>query len=206
MTTTPRQATKLTFGEGSPISLDWKTLPEGMAKYQAYLCSREWAKLKRAVHERSGGICERCEDNPGENVHHLTYEHKYAEQIDEVAHWCKGCHEFTHGKSDVDPVGLKRSRETESFAADKPMSDCMFRERSRHHKRLGASILACPYPGCTCEGVHFGDPVKQFSKDLVLIIIPMWCEDNHEWDVCFEQFRGTVAAYTKNHQEAVGYD
>lgn len=49
-------------------------------KRQAYYCSREWGLLKRAVHERSGGICERCGVNDAAAVHHKTYIRLFHEQ------------------------------------------------------------------------------------------------------------------------------
>ena len=72
-------------------------------KYQSYLCSREWSVLKEAVHERAKGICERCTLFPIAAVHHLTYERKYCERLEDLAGWCEHCHDFTHGKSDFDP-------------------------------------------------------------------------------------------------------
>lgn len=82
---------------------DWRSIENEKEKYAAYLCSREWAVLKETVKERSGGVCERCKVLPGDAVHHLNYERKYNEAIDDLQHNCKACHEFTHAKSDFDP-------------------------------------------------------------------------------------------------------
>jgi nucleoside 2-deoxyribosyltransferase len=82
----------------------WQDMPEGKRKYSAYLCSREWSVLKEAVKARSGGICERCLVNPSDHVHHLTYERKYAERLEDLQDCCKQCHEFIHAKSDYDPA------------------------------------------------------------------------------------------------------
>lgn len=83
---------------------DWRTIENEREKYAAYLCSREWSVLKEAVHKRSGGICERCRLMQGDAVHHLTYKRKYREKLGDLQHTCTLCHEFTHGKSDLDPV------------------------------------------------------------------------------------------------------
>jgi hypothetical protein len=83
---------------------NWANMPEGKSKYQAYLASREWVAIKQQVHTRSGGICERCRHNPGESVHHLTYERKYREHIDDLRHVCTPCHEFEHGIRNRDPI------------------------------------------------------------------------------------------------------
>lgn len=82
----------------------WKKMPEGKEKYSAYLCSREWSVLKEAVKARSGGVCERCEASPMDHVHHLTYERKYAERLEDLQACCRQCHDFIHAKSDHDPT------------------------------------------------------------------------------------------------------
>lgn len=83
---------------------DWKKLEDGKEKYQLYLCSREWSVLKESVHERAGGICERCRMNPIDAVHHLTYARKYCERLDDLQGTCRPCHQFIHGKIDIDPL------------------------------------------------------------------------------------------------------
>jgi hypothetical protein len=82
----------------------WKLKPEGNEKYNAYLCSREWSEKKRAVHRRANGLCERCRKYPIDNVHHLTYERKYNERLEDLVGLCRRCHEYTHGHSDFDPA------------------------------------------------------------------------------------------------------
>jgi hypothetical protein len=79
----------------------WQAMPDGNEKRQAYYCSRAWGLKKEAVKRRSGGRCERCRENPGENVHHISYENLYHESLLELIHLCRGCHEFQHGLSDV---------------------------------------------------------------------------------------------------------
>lgn len=89
---------------------DWKEMPDGREKYQAYLCSREWSVIRERVRKRSDGICERCFTNEMDHVHHLTYERKYKEEMEDLQAICKPCHEFTHGKSDSDPVRTRPVR------------------------------------------------------------------------------------------------
>jgi hypothetical protein len=45
-----------------------------------------------------------------ECVHHLTYARKYRERLEDLAGWCNACHDFTHGKSDEDPIEQHASR------------------------------------------------------------------------------------------------
>lgn len=82
---------------------DWRTIENDKEKYAAYLCSREWGVLKEAVRERSRGCCERCGTLPQDATHHLTYERKYKEDIEDLQAICTPCHEFTHGKASADP-------------------------------------------------------------------------------------------------------
>jgi hypothetical protein len=85
----------------------WEDIDDEREKYQAYLCSREWSVLKNAVHDRAGGQCERCFTRPIQAVHHLTYARKYREDLRDLQGICNGCHEFIHGKSDVDPCAVE---------------------------------------------------------------------------------------------------
>ena len=84
--------------------MSWVSIKDDREKYKAYLCSREWSLLRNAVRARCEGKCERCKVNQMECVHHLTYARKYDERIEDLAGWCNACHQFTHGKSDIDPA------------------------------------------------------------------------------------------------------
>ena len=99
---------------------DWRVIDDDREKYAAYLCSRDWAVLKEAVHKRAGERCERCRVFSISAVHHLTYERKYQEELMDLAGWCKSCHDFTHGKSDFDPAA--DDQETKYLKA------CIFRK------------------------------------------------------------------------------
>lgn len=74
--------------------------------YHVYLASREWALLKNAVKERSGGICERCGLAPHQQTHHLTYERLGKESLEDLQGVCSSCHEFLSAKSNFDPCKL----------------------------------------------------------------------------------------------------
>lgn len=74
------------------------------AKYQEYLCSRAWSLKKKAVHERAGGVCERCLKRPIDCVHHKTYERKYRERLADLQGLCFPCHAYIHAEIDEDPA------------------------------------------------------------------------------------------------------
>lgn len=94
---------------------DWHDVEDDRKKYAAYLCSREWNVKKEAVHERAKGKCERCGIFPINAVHHLTYERKYREELTDLQGTCKPCHEFTHGKSNCDPLRITTNRHLRRF-------------------------------------------------------------------------------------------
>ena len=95
---------------------DWREIKDEREKYHHYLCSREWSVLKNAVHERAKEVCERCGQHPVDSVHHLTYERKYAEKLEDLAGWCKHCHDFIHGHALWDP----RENESRVPVIDRP--------------------------------------------------------------------------------------
>ena len=65
------------------------------SKYRAYLKSEEWAEKRDAVMERAGGICERCRAEARE-VHHITYERVFDEDLCDLLALCRRCHENEH--------------------------------------------------------------------------------------------------------------
>jgi hypothetical protein len=90
---------------------DWKEIEaDSKEKYSLYLCSREWSERRRAVIQRAGGKCERCHFNAIHSVHHLKYDNKYNEPIEDLCGMCEGCHAFTHAHSDIDPASPQKLR------------------------------------------------------------------------------------------------
>ena len=64
--------------------------------HTVYLETEQWQRLRRAVLDRSGGLCERCGRRARE-VHHLTYRHWHRERLDELQALCWPCHRRAHG-------------------------------------------------------------------------------------------------------------
>lgn len=83
--------------------MTWQQCTDDREKYGLYLNSREWAEKRNAVKKRSGGVCERCKHNPSSQVHHLTYNRKYNEPLEDLQDICRPCHEFIHGRREDDP-------------------------------------------------------------------------------------------------------
>lgn len=72
--------------------------------FKRYLASREWALMKRAVRQRSGGLCERCRFRPAAEIHHQTYARIGHEDLEDLQHVCKPCHRFESAVIDWDPA------------------------------------------------------------------------------------------------------
>ncbi len=125
--------------------MNWKDIQDDREKYAAYLCSREWSVLKKAVHKRAEGLCERCQSAKIDSVHHLTYERKYTENLSDLQALCKFCHDFIHGKSDFDPEPVSQliryllyCKEIKKFPAPWEAIE----EKSALSKRLRTMIFA----------------------------------------------------------------
>ena len=46
--------------------------------------------------DRSNGICERCNSQDADHVHHLTYARKYNEALEDLQAVCERCHDGIH--------------------------------------------------------------------------------------------------------------
>jgi hypothetical protein len=135
------------------MAKDWKSITDDREKYAAYLCSREWSVLKEAVHDRAGGLCERCHTRKIDAVHHLTYARKYAEHLDDLQGLCNGCHEFTHGKTSVDPRDVE-DRDAKSLRVFARQGD-LYVDLGQWVCSLDASISISVWKGlCTAEDVR----------------------------------------------------
>lgn len=53
--------------------------------------------LRSALVLRSAGKCERCRKRRARHMHHLTYERKGWERLQDVLHVCPQCHQKEHG-------------------------------------------------------------------------------------------------------------
>lgn len=77
-------------------------------EYRAYLQSPKWKALRQLVFERARknansnnlfGVCEKCGYQPWKpilQVHHLTYERVFHEELDDLILLCPRCHKGIH--------------------------------------------------------------------------------------------------------------
>jgi len=66
--------------------------------YWRYLESREWKEKRNAVFQRENGICQGCQCEAIEHVHHSTYSHVFDELLYQLVGLCENCHRKAHYK------------------------------------------------------------------------------------------------------------
>ena len=78
--------------------IDWKQFKHhSRRKYNLYLLSDEWGALREAVLKRCGQRCEKCERIVPLEVHHIIYDRRYFEHLDDLIALCRPCHQRRHG-------------------------------------------------------------------------------------------------------------
>jgi hypothetical protein len=192
----------------------WKAMPDGPEKYQAYLCSRHWAEKRNAVFKRCGCICERCGVNAADHVHHLTYARKYDEQPGDLQALCRGCHDFTHGKSNCDPKPIPVARTV--FAASDVVDDfgfcavdrgimlCPVCQHDCSHIRSAFTVIrsdegeACVYPGTEAE------EASEWRRSGIAIVFDGEC--GHSWRMVIQQHKGANYVWCETGKDTNPYE
>ncbi len=106
--------------------------------YYEYLASREWAILKREVHKRSRGRCERCGQRDGTQVHHLNYRRLGNETLTDLQHVCTPCHEYLSAVSNLDPLKACCTEAEAEAWADDLYGDALYAAAVRHLDEIRA--------------------------------------------------------------------
>lgn len=157
------------------MSGDWREINDEKEKYQAYLCSREWAEKREAVRERCGGICERCENLSMDAVHHLTYARKYEESLEDLQSICRFCHEYTHGKLSVDPAHPRNKLLFDYFSRSKqvpitPLPPKLFSDWTWVCYPYRATMLAISELTRVFENIEIYVPVRLEKENLCRLL------------------------------------
>jgi len=77
-------------------------------KYQKYILSEEWAKVRADLILVRGSKCEYC-GKPGKQVHHLTYKNLFFEEPEDLVLLCPSCHMAEHGLSPKKTIVRKKT-------------------------------------------------------------------------------------------------
>lgn len=97
-TTRPDGSTSAASAKNFERSARQKAQRTWKARYKRYLNSPKWRALREAVLERDNHKCRFCPSRKNLEVHHLTYEHIFNEQLEELVTTCEACHEHIHRK------------------------------------------------------------------------------------------------------------
>ena len=67
-------------------------------KYNEYLKSDEWYRIRKIVLERDKFICQGCLKNRATDVHHKNYDNLFNEVLFDLVSVCRTCHLKIHLK------------------------------------------------------------------------------------------------------------
>lgn len=67
-------------------------------KYNEYLKSDEWYRIRQIVLERDKFICQGCLKNRATDVHHKNYDNLFNEVLFDLVSVCRTCHLKIHSK------------------------------------------------------------------------------------------------------------
>ena len=65
-------------------------------KYIKYLSSEEWKNIRDIALKRDEYKCQKCKIKNADEVHHLTYENLYNENLEDLMSVCYECHKNIH--------------------------------------------------------------------------------------------------------------
>ncbi|MCC9000694.1 MAG: hypothetical protein LM522_14595 [Candidatus Contendobacter sp.] len=70
--------------------------PELKREYEEYLHSDLWKEIRKNVIARTKGLCEICNEDLVEEVHHMTYKRIGSESLEDLLGVCSACHKIIH--------------------------------------------------------------------------------------------------------------
>jgi len=70
----------------------------------------------------------------------------------------------------------------------------MFQKASNQETSFPQHIYKVTCPVCGCFFVHAGIPINEEG----ILKIPFSCEEGHDWQVCFEQSKGTTFVFSRD--------
>jgi hypothetical protein len=79
----------------------WLPKPIWDLLYQFYLVSSPWKDIREQVIRRCDGMCEECGSFTFLNIHHLTYDRVFMEDLKDLKALCDECHAEVHQRKAV---------------------------------------------------------------------------------------------------------
>ena len=80
-------------------NLAWDAARQWARTKRRYLRSQAWQEKRRAVHRRSGGVCEDCGRHPVTQIYHVSYDRIGDELLVDLLGLCGPCHRERHVKT-----------------------------------------------------------------------------------------------------------
>lgn len=74
------------------------------AKYTNYINSESWKIKRKEALIRDNNLCQVCKKNTAEEVHHITYENLFNENLEDLLSVCKICHIEIHKQKDKEAL------------------------------------------------------------------------------------------------------
>ena len=116
-------------------------------KYLTYLKSKEWRAKRDRVIERCGNVCEHCGHYPVAEIHHLTYDRVFREELDDLQGLCVYCHTFMHHKWADDGEAeyerdVRRREELDRLVAPARAEVARFEDRPEAYRRFTPDSFA----------------------------------------------------------------
>ena len=86
--------------------------------YPQYLRTDEWQNKRIEVIKRCKNICEECNFEKVDDIHHITYKNVGNEKLYELIGVCRACHAMLHGKKHVGMMPIAKI--LKQIESDKP--------------------------------------------------------------------------------------
>ena len=74
------------------------------AKYVNYIQSEDWKLKRNEALIRDNNLCQVCQINTAEEVHHITYDNLFNEKLEDLLSVCRICHKEIHIQKDKEEL------------------------------------------------------------------------------------------------------
>jgi len=75
-------------------NLNYRNSKKG--KYDDYIISEKWRSIRKRILERDDYLCQHCKTCNATEVHHITYDNLFNENLEDLISLCNACHKMEH--------------------------------------------------------------------------------------------------------------
>lgn len=143
------------------------------AEYSKYLLSPEWGLIRQRLFTERGKKCERCSSNKILQIHHLTYERIFKEEMSDLLILCKKCHEKEHRidkpkkekrrkpvYNPNTPKGVVFTKKREMYLKKPPLNKVFNKKKNGRYKKEIDFRSACTQ--ARNKHLRYGIPIPEF--------------------------------------------